>query len=115
VGFGGMSLTDAALVSRHSKGMAVVPMFGRPRPPDQKYDVFVLMPFDTKLSAFYADHIRTLAQKIGISIGRADDIFAPRPFMEKVWDGICAANMVLADCTDKKPNVFYEIGIAHAI
>jgi hypothetical protein len=35
--------------------------------------------------------------------------------MEKVWDGMCAARLVLADCTEKNPNVFYEIGMAHAI
>ena len=35
--------------------------------------------------------------------------------MQKVWDGICAADLVLADCTEKNPNVFYEVGIAHTI
>ncbi len=35
--------------------------------------------------------------------------------MEKVWDGICAAQLILADCTQKNPNVFYEIGMAHTV
>ena len=35
--------------------------------------------------------------------------------MEKVWDGICAARLVIADCTEKNPNVFYEIGMAHTV
>jgi hypothetical protein len=35
--------------------------------------------------------------------------------MEKVWEGICAAQLIIADCTEKNPNVFYEIGIAHTI
>jgi hypothetical protein len=29
--------------------------------------------------------------------------------MEKLWDGICAAQLILADCTEKNPNVFYEM------
>jgi hypothetical protein len=52
---------------------------------------------------------------LGIIIKRADDRFAPEPFMEKVWTDICAARLVLADCTNRNPNVFYEIGLAHAI
>src|SRR3954453_8498889 len=49
VAFGGMSLSEAALLSRHSKGLAVIPVFGRPHnlPADQKIDIFVLMPFKT--------------------------------------------------------------------
>ena len=115
--FGGMSLHEAATISRASKGMAVVPLFGRPRPlpPDQHVDVFVLMPFNTKLQGVYSNHMKKLAVELGLRMFRADDLFSPRPFMEKVWDGICAAELVLADCTQRNPNVFYEIGIAHTV
>lgn len=115
VAFGGMSLSDAAMLSRHGKGVAVTPVFGRPRSPGEKIDVFVLMPFDPEMVAVYTDHIRPLGEELGIAIRRADEIFSPVPFMEKVWDGIWAAQLVLADCTQKNPNVFYEIGIAHTI
>jgi hypothetical protein len=113
VSFGGMSLYEVALLSRHAKGMAVVPAFGRPRPVEQKVDVFVLMPFKEKLEKIYTEHIKKLGGELGIVIQRADDQFSPRPFMEKVWDGIWAARLVIADCTERAPNVFYEIGIAH--
>jgi hypothetical protein len=113
VSFGGMSLSEVALLSRHAKGMAVVPVFGRPQPVTQKIDVFVLMPFKAKLEKVYTDHIKNLGGELGITIQRADEQFSPRPFMEKVWDGICASRLVIADCTEKNPNVFYEIGIAH--
>jgi hypothetical protein len=52
---------------------------------------------------------------MGIVIRRADDIVSTEPFMEKVWAGICSAKLILADCTQQNPNVFYEIGIAHAV
>ena len=115
--FGGMSLAEVAIISRHSKGMAVVPMFGRPQPLpiDQQVDVFVLMPFKAKLEAIYSRHIKKIAEELGLKILRADEMFSPKPFMEKVWDGICAAQLVLADCTEKNPNVFYEIGMAHTV
>lgn len=117
VAFGGMSLSEAAMLSRHSKGMAVAPVFGRPQPPptDQKIDVFVLMPFKTKLEKVYFNHIKKMGEELGVRIRRADEIFSPKPFMEKVWDGICAAQLILADCTEKNPNVFYEIGMAHTV
>jgi len=117
VAFGGMSLSDAALLSRHAKGMAVLPVFGRPRPlPDgETLDVFVLMPFKATLEKVYTDHIKVLGEHLGLTIRRADEVFSPRPFMEKVWDGICAARLVIADCTQKNANVFYEIGLAHTV
>jgi len=115
VAFGGMSLSEAALLSRHSYGMALTPVFGRPNENKDKVDVFVLMPFKAKLEKVYIDHIRGLGQELGLAIWRADEMFSPGPFMEKVWDGICAAQIVLADCTEKNPNVFYEIGIAHTV
>src|SRR5215207_3133612 len=90
VAFGGMSLSEAALLSRHANGMAVFPVFGRPRPTqaDQKIDVFVLMPFNAELEKVYLNHIKKLVEELGLSIRRADEVFSPRPFMEKVWDGI---------------------------
>jgi hypothetical protein len=113
--FGGMSLTDTALISRQSRGMAVVPVFGRPGRAEHNIDVFVLMPFDRELEGVYRDHIRPLGDELGVSIRRADDVVGAGPFMEKVWNGICAADLIIADCTEQNANVFYEIGIAHAV
>jgi hypothetical protein len=115
VAFGGMSLSDVAMLSRHSKGMAVAPVFGRPRHPKDRIDVFVLMPFNAAMEKVYTHHIKKLGDELGVNIQRADDTFSPGPFMEKVWDGICAAQLIIADCTQKNPNVFYEIGMAHTV
>ena len=35
--------------------------------------------------------------------------------MADVWGAIKGAKVIVADCTDRDPNVFYEIGIAHVI
>jgi hypothetical protein len=115
VAFGGMSLSEVVMLSRHSKGMAVGPVFGRPRPAEEKIDIFVLMPFNAKMEKVYTNHIKKMGAELGVTVRRADEIFSPRPFMEKVWEGICAAQLIIADCTEKNPNVFYEIGIAHTV
>jgi hypothetical protein len=103
------------MLSRHSKGIAVAPVFGRPGKPEEKIDVFVLMPFNARMEKVYTNHIKKIGEQLGVTVRRADDIFSPKPFMEKVWDGICAAQLIVADCTQKNPNVFYEIGIAHTV
>jgi len=115
VAFGGLSLSEVAMLSRHSKGMAVAPVFGRPREVKDKIDIFVLMPFKAKLEKVYTDHIKEMCEEMGLTIRRADEVLNPGPFMEKAWDGICAAELVIADCTEKNPNVFYEIGMAHTV
>jgi hypothetical protein len=46
-------------------------------------------------------------------------ILTPRPTVTQadsyVWGAICGAGAIIADCTGRNPNVFYEIGIAHTI
>ena len=35
--------------------------------------------------------------------------------MKDVWSAIYYSEAVIADCTGRNPNVFYEIGIAHTL
>src|SRR5262249_12547919 len=117
VAFGGMSLRDAATISRHSKGMAITPVFGRPQQPsaEQKIDVFVLMPFSEELKLVWKDHIKKVVSALNLVAKRADDFFTSHAVMEDIWGAICDAKVIIADCTGRNPNVFYEIGIAHTI
>jgi hypothetical protein len=43
------------------------------------------------------------------------DLDAAGVIMDQVWQGIRGADAVVADITGKNPNVFYEIGLAHAL
>jgi len=73
------------------------------------------MPFKTELKSIYENHIKALGQKLDITVVRANEIFTTKPFINKVWDGIFGADLIIADCTEKNANVFYEIGLAHVI
>src|ERR1043166_5802393 len=116
VALGGLSLSEVALISRPAKGMAVAPIFGRPTEPDEKTDVFVLMPFKKEKNILPPTHITKMVQKLGLTIRRADAYMdADRPFIQKIWSEICNARLIVADCTDRNPNVFYEIGMAHTV
>jgi hypothetical protein len=44
-----------------------------------------------------------------------DDIYRPRAIVQDVWTLTRRCAVVLADLTDKNANVFYELGLAHAI
>lgn len=85
--------------------------------PDLKYayDVFVLMPFAEELKPVYEDHIKDTIKKFNLSIARADDFFSHNAIMDEIWSAIYYSKVIIADCTGKNPNVFYEIGLAHAI
>lgn len=43
------------------------------------------------------------------------DLGNPGNVMDQVWQGIRGADVVVADITGSNPNVFYEIGLAHAL
>lgn len=85
--------------------------------PNRKYtyDLFVLMPFAPELKPIYDNHIRKIAGTLNLSIARADDFFSQNSIMEEIWSAIAQASILIAECTNKNPNVFYEIGLAHAI
>ena len=50
-----------------------------------------------------------------MSCVRADDIYSDGIVIEEIWERICAAQFLIADMTGRNPNVFYEIGLAHAL
>jgi hypothetical protein len=93
----------------------VTPLFGTVDPKFKSPKVFVLMPFSEKMKPIFSDHIKTVAEKVNISCGRADDFFSVREVVRDIWHAIFNCRIVIADCTGRNPNVFYEIGIAHTI
>jgi nucleoside 2-deoxyribosyltransferase len=46
---------------------------------------------------------------------QGDSNYLPGSLNEKLQADIQAADVVIADCSGKNPNVFYEIGVAHAL
>lgn len=80
-----------------------------------KSQVFVIMPFCTEIEPVYTDHIKKKCNEIGYDCLRADDIFSATNIMNDIWSLIKQSNVIICDCTGRNPNVFYELGLAHAI
>lgn len=76
---------------------------------------FVLMPFLKSMEPIYMDHIKSIVEMEGISCQRADDIVGTNIITYDIWEKINRARFIVADLTGKNPNVFYEVGLAHAI
>ena len=77
---------------------------------------FVMMPFASPIGDYYSSVYKPAIEKAGLLPVRADnDIFGAGKIMDQVWSGINAAKVLVAELTTKNPNVFYELGIAHAL
>ncbi len=77
---------------------------------------FVMMPFASPIGDYYGTIYKAAIEKAGLTPIRADnEIFATGKIMDQVWAGINAASVLVAELTSKNPNVFYELGIAHAL
>jgi hypothetical protein len=94
--------------------ISINPIFGKPNG-NPKTDVFVLMPFNKDFSPIFDDHIVKICGKMGMECKRADNIFGSNEIISDIWELIFNSSIVIADCTGRNPNVFYELGIAHTL
>jgi hypothetical protein len=110
----GISLTLLAEL-QHPRAKIVVPdAFPEPSRKQIYQDVFVAMPFDKALRPVYR-HIAKVCKELSLSVARGDDFFTTHAVMADVWGAIQNARIIVADCTQRNPNVFYEMGIAHVL
>lgn len=78
---------------------------------------FVLMPFkpqefDQKI---YSDVIKpTVEKELGICCIRSDEETKPGVINNQIYTMIRRAKLIIAETTSRNPNVFYEVGMAHA-
>ena len=73
------------------------------------------MPFDETFNPIYMGIIKKATDFFKLDCKRADEIFGTKPIIEDVWEYIQKANFLIADLTGRNPNVFYELGVAHAL
>ena len=77
---------------------------------------FVMMPFANPIGSYYEKIYDPAIKKAGLTPVRADnEIFGTGKIMDQIWSGINAARVLVAELTTRNPNVFYELGLAHAL
>jgi len=77
--------------------------------------VFVLMPFSEPFTDIYEVGIKAACKDAGAYCERVDEQIFVETILERVYNQIAKADVVVAEMTGRNPNVFYEVGYAHAL
>ncbi len=80
----------------------------------RSHNIFVAMPFRPELNYFYLFLENFITKEFAISVERGDAQILDKPLMEKIREQILRADLIIGDVTGNNPNVFYELGLAHA-
>jgi hypothetical protein len=76
---------------------------------------FVCMPFAPEFADFYEVGIKPVVLDCGFKCLRADELEHNRGILAAIYEQINAAHIIIADMTGRNPNVYYEVGYAHAL
>lgn len=76
--------------------------------------VFVLTPFNEKYKTQY-DTIRDVVTNLGFRCTKGDDSNVSSNILGHIIQQISKSRIVIANISGRNPNVFYELGIAHAL
>jgi nucleoside 2-deoxyribosyltransferase len=81
----------------------------------EKTFVFVLMPFDAGFTDIYSLGIKATVEHADMFAERVDEqVFHREGILERIYNQIEIADFIIADMSGRNPNVFYEVGYAHA-
>ena len=76
---------------------------------------FVVMQFTEDYNALFTDVIKPTFENFGYRVIRGDDSAFSGMIINDVSRAIRDATVIIADITPDNPNVFYEVGFAHAL
>ncbi len=85
---------------------------------------FVIMPFGKKkdvdgseidFNHVYQNLIKEAVEALGMECERCDEIIDTGSIHSKMFRGIFEADVAVVDITSLNPNVFYELGVRHAL
>lgn len=78
-------------------------------------NAFVIMPFSKDFDDVYNLGIKETAKERGVNAFRLDEQLFEEGMLERIYKEIQESDFIIADLSDKNPNVFYELGFAHAL
>lgn len=77
--------------------------------------VFCVMKFESDFNELYQDVIKPQCEQFGLQAIRADEYYTSTPIISDITRDISEASIIICDITMDNPNVFYELGYAHAL
>lgn len=80
----------------------------------EKKSIFVLTPFsDIETKTF--DAIKKVCGEVDLKCSRGDEVYRENNILSHIVESILKSNVIIANINGRNPNVFYELGICHAL
>ncbi|NIY84946.1 hypothetical protein [Vibrio hepatarius] len=76
--------------------------------------VFILTPFHEMFDKDYYTIEKTCLE-YGFDVARGDENYIKGDILAHILKRICESELIIANITGRNPNVFYELGLAHAL
>lgn len=80
----------------------------------KKPKAFIVMQFTEEYNHLYTEVIKPVVEEFGFDCERADEAHTTNPILQDIIQSIRESSVIIADITPNNPNVFYEVGYAHA-
>ena len=77
--------------------------------------VFVVMQFSGEYTVLYKEIIEPVCAEYGYEVIKGDNVFNNSLVIEDINIQIKNSSLIIADITPDNPNVYYEVGYAHAL
>ena len=103
----GRSMLEKCLVSNHKQGGTLLRV--------DYPQAFVIMPFNDAFKSIYEDMIEPAVTGAGLECTRGDSVLRIDDLTANVWSAILQAGLIIAEVSEPNPNVYYELGLAHAV
>jgi hypothetical protein len=81
----------------------------------EKPKAFIVMQFKEPYNTLYSEVIKPGCESFGYEVVRADDMYTTGLIIREITQSIQEASVIVADITPESPNVYYEVGYAHAL
>ncbi|HDC4510897.1 TPA: hypothetical protein O8T98_004455 [Enterobacter asburiae] len=82
---------------------------------DKKPKVFVVMQFKDSYNEIYEEVIKPICYEYGLEVTRSDDSYRNGSIIREILTELAESTLIIADITPDNPNVYYEVGYAHAL
>lgn len=107
---------QAQLAQLTEKGQAPNPEAALASVIEDRESIFVVMPFAEKhVDTYDAIQRGVKAAKESLRAHRVDEIPGAVQITDEVRKGILKARLIICDLTEARPNVYYELGLAHGL
>lgn len=81
---------------------------------NEKPTAFVVMEFSSPYNDVYSEVIKQICDEQGLKVFRIDEQRGPGIIISDINEAIIGAKVIIADISPDNPNIFYEVGYAHA-